>query len=641
MTDEIPVRPSRLSCMKTRLNVVGTRHLFFFFHHRRHDDQKQHLVPNSRPILKTWARFEISVILHLKSWLNWKIVSKKASFGLISSSLLLFLMYLTGTLSNKTAGFRACRCLEGFYRLDRFGPCSECPAHGIDCVNDTAILAPNYYWKWTNQSHSNFYENFVQNIHSYRPDYNHVYSRFTIPLPKPVKCPYAGSCKGGIYSECNEGYRGDLCATCRNGYYLRFNTCLKCPRFAVAIVSSVVVVALFVIVFLMVFWGESKQTDNNRTVADVIMSCFKIVIGFYQVISGIFTALARVKWPVTLIPMEKFLKVVEGNIFQFAPLSCIYYQLRLDAFSKFVLVLSINFSVVCTILCYIILKKIYIIKKNDCPDSQKLRAVSRLKKSCYRNIFLFLLASYPMTSKTIIRIIPLPGACVTHCFTDNRNHCTSLLKADYSLQCFTARHKMYWPVATMFSLYPIGFPLLALLFICKCRKSQFQEEITFGMKVFYENYKDKFWYWEITEMYRKLTLISFIFLFGSDGVIQIGLTLLVVSVFGVAYTLFRPIKGKFEDRLQTFVLWVIFFDVCLGAMTLYSGCDGTKDEGSDSIIINILFVVLNSSILLIALGKSFFQYYNIQSFWNYKRTFPQFTYSTLQYFKICSKNSDS
>ena len=75
------------------------------------------------------------------------------------------------------------------------------------------------------------------------------------------------------------------------------------------------------------------------------------------------------------------------------------------------------------------------------------------------------------------------------------------------------------------------------------------------MKVFYENYKDKFWYWEITEMYRKLTLISFIFLFGSNGVIQIGLTLLVVSVFGVAYTLFRPIKGKFEDRLQTFVLW--------------------------------------------------------------------------------------
>ena len=242
------------------------------------------------------------------------------------------MLYLTGTLSNETAGYRACRCLPGFYRIDRFGPCSECPAHGINCVKDTAILAPNYFWKWTNQSNSNFYENFVQNIHSYEPDYNHVYSRFTIPLPKPVKCPYAGSCKGGIDSECTEGYKGDLCATCRNGYYLRFNRCLKCPRFAVVIVSSILIVLSFVVVFLMVFWGDSKQTENNRTIADVIMSCFKIVIGFYQVISGIFTSLARVKWPVALIPMEKFLKVVEGNIFQFAPLSCIYYQLRLDAF---------------------------------------------------------------------------------------------------------------------------------------------------------------------------------------------------------------------------------------------------------------------------------------------------------------------
>ena len=51
-------------------------------------------------------------------------------------------------------------------------------------------------------------------------------------------------------------------------------------------------IALFVAVFLMVLWGDSRRADNNRTVADVVMSCFKIVIGFYQVIAGIFSALA-------------------------------------------------------------------------------------------------------------------------------------------------------------------------------------------------------------------------------------------------------------------------------------------------------------------------------------------------------------
>ena len=510
--------------------------------------------------------------------------------------------HFVGTLSNESAGYRACRCLEGFYRLDRFGQCSECPAHGINCFNDTAILAPNYYWKWTNQSNSILYKNFVQNIHSYEADYNQDYSRFIMSLPKPVKCPYAGSCKGGIDSECNEGYQGDLCAICRSGYYLRFNTCIKCPRLAVASVSSFVVVALFVIVFLTVFWGDSKQTDNNRTVADVIMSCFKIVIGFYQVISGIFTALARVKWPVALIPMGQFLKVFEGNVFQFAPISCIYSQLRLNAYFKFVLVLSVNFFVVSIILAYIFLRKRQINKRKDWSNSEKLCEASCLKKSCYRNIFLFLLASYPMTSKTIIQIIPLPGACVTHCFTDHKNQCISLLKADYSLQCFTAQHKIFWPVAAVFSVYPVGFPILMLFVIYKYRKSQRNEELAFGLKVFFENYKSEFWFWEVTEMYRKLILISLIFLFGSEGVSQIGLTLLVVSVFGVTYTLFHPIKSKFEDLLQNLVLWVIFFDVCLGA--IYSTCDGTKDhQGNDSLIINILFVVLNSSIILVALGN--------------------------------------
>ena len=207
-----------------------------------------------------------------------------------------------------------------------------------------------------------------------------------------------------------------------------------------------------------------------------------------------------------------------------------------------------------------------------------------------------------MTSKMIIQILPFPGACVTHCSTDDGKHCISLLKADYSIECFTARHKLYWPVAALFALYPVGFPLLMLLLVYKFRESTSDGEIAFGLKVFFESYKKKFWFWEITEMYRKLILISLIFLFGSESLSQIGITVFTVSSFGVAYTFFRPIKDKFEDRLQTFVLWVIFFDVCLGAM--YTPCDvAQRHKGNDSVLVNVLFVVLNSSVLLVALGK--------------------------------------
>ena len=442
------------------------------------------------------------------------------------------------------------------------------------------------------------------------PEYDKAFVTFKGSLPKPVKCPFAGSCNGGIDSECHEGYEGNLCATCTNGYYLRFNTCLKCPRLTVSIVSSIVVVALFVVVFLMVLWGDSKRTDNDRTVADVIMSCFKIVIGFYQVIAGIFSALARVQWPVALISMEKYLKLLEGNIFQFAPVTCIYSQLRLDQFLKFVLVLCVSGSVVCLIFLYLFLKKLYIKSRLDCPCSEKMRTISNLKKSCYRNIFLFLLASYPITSKLIIEILPLPEACVKHCFTDDNSDCISLLRAEYSIKCFTARHKLYWPIAAVFALYPVGFPLLMLVLIYKYRETQADEEIAFGLKVFFENYKKKYWFWEITEMYRKLILISLIFLFASDSLSQIGLTIFTVSTFGVAYTFFRPIKDKFEDGLQTFVLWVIFFDVCLDAT--YRDQDTHQSQGENgSIFVNVLFVVLNTSVFfLLWVSTTHYRHFN-------------------------------
>ena len=334
------------------------------------------------------------------------------------------------------------------------------------------------------------------------------------------------------------------------------------------------------------------------------MSCFKIVIGFFQVIVGIFSALARVKWPVALISMEKYLKLFDGNIFQFAPLSCIHSELRFDQFLKFVLAISVNVVVVLFVLSYLFVKKHYIKRNQDFPCSEKRRAVSCLKKSCYRNMFLFLLASYPVTSKTIIQILPLPGACVTQWFTDHKNQSISLLKADYSIECFTARHKLYWSIAAVFALYPVGFPLLMLFLVYKYRNAWTENELAFGLKVFFENYKNKFWFWEITEMYRKLILISLIFIFDSESVSQIGLTVFTVSAFGVAYTFFRPIKNKFEDRLQTIVLWVIFFDVCLGAM--YTTCDATQsDKENDSLMVNILFVALNSLVLLVALGKTY------------------------------------
>ena len=434
-------------------------------------------------------------------------------FAIVQSSCLKRNHSFSGTLSKETAEYRACRCLHQFYRLDRFGSCSACPPYGFVCEKDTAILAPNYFWQWSNQSEKVLFKGFVNNIHSPGPDYNRSFSTFNTLLPKPLKCPHAKSCRGGIDSECHQGYRGTLCATCSEGFYFRFNSCLKCPRLIVTVTSSILVIVLFVAVFLMVLLGDPRRAENNRTVADVVMSCFKIVIGFYQVVTGIFSALAKVQWPVVLISTEKVLKVFEGNILQFAPLSCIHTSLRLDQLGKFTMVVVMNVALVGLIFLYLFLKKRYIMNKEDLCGHQKVMEVKSLKKSCYRNIFLLLLTTYPTTSKLIIQILPLPGACVETCFTDDKSDCIFLLRADYSIQCFTPRHSLYWLMASILALYPVGFPLLALFLTYKYRESQEYEAISFGLRVFFENYRNEFWFWEITEMYRKLILTSLIFSF--------------------------------------------------------------------------------------------------------------------------------
>ena len=167
------------------------------------------------------------------------------------------------------------------------------------------------------------------------------------------------------------------------------------------------------------------------------MSCFKIVIGFYQVIAGIFSALTRVRWPVTLISMGKYLKLMEGTIFQFAPLSCIHSRLRMDPFSIFLVTLAVNSSVISLIFLYLFLKRRYI---------RKIK----------------------------------------------RSNCISLLKADYSIRCFTTRHQVYWPIGATFALYPVAFPLLILVLLYKFRDSQEDKELAFGLRVFFENYTKEF-----------------------------------------------------------------------------------------------------------------------------------------------------
>ncbi|XP_022104873.1 slit homolog 1 protein-like [Acanthaster planci] len=72
----------------------------------------------------------------------------------------------TGTKKNLHAGFRACSCVDNYYRKDRFGECYPCPAEGLNCTGEYQHLLPGFWWTWDWGSDGNFrsYERFVKNL---------------------------------------------------------------------------------------------------------------------------------------------------------------------------------------------------------------------------------------------------------------------------------------------------------------------------------------------------------------------------------------------------------------------------------------------------------------------------------------------
>ena len=104
-----------------------------------------------------------------------------------------------GTRTNESAGYRACHCLSGFSRKDRFGGCMRCETKGIKCEDDYQTLAPNFWWSWDHSTAClKKYLAFVDNLKTENNDYNRSSRSFDCPMPKAHKCVTNGICLGGI-----------------------------------------------------------------------------------------------------------------------------------------------------------------------------------------------------------------------------------------------------------------------------------------------------------------------------------------------------------------------------------------------------------------------------------------------------------
>lgn len=133
-----------------------------------------------------------------------------------------------GTEADLFAGYRSCQCLEGFYRTDMFKECKKC-GHGLQCKDDYASLKSGYWWKWRNENHKRRYKEFIKNLLKPIPALGKNDVQYPYPIPIQYKCRMESSCKGGLDSECENGYEGPLCDVCSLNHYKQFQACKRCP----------------------------------------------------------------------------------------------------------------------------------------------------------------------------------------------------------------------------------------------------------------------------------------------------------------------------------------------------------------------------------------------------------------------------
>jgi hypothetical protein len=289
----------------------------------------------------------------------------------------------TGTNTNVSAGYRACPCVEGSSRADRFGPCESCIGKpGIDCHADARKLKPGYFWQFPNTSVELEYINFTQNL-LLEADYDPTFEDFRYGEYPPVYvCPRgADACLGttdDAPSACSEDTRGVLCAVCADDYFEINGMCTKCPtNVAGSIVVSIILLLVIIVVLAVVIClnsrdvphvgpkgnfdnvslGVSKGSSYSTSTSDESnvenvsrsgvskgsctatcdgMTVFKIAIGFIQVKGMLVDVYTGVPWPASYRSFTRGMQFVASNPLSVVMPSCFSSALAMTAYSKFV-----------------------------------------------------------------------------------------------------------------------------------------------------------------------------------------------------------------------------------------------------------------------------------------------------------------
>lgn len=459
------------------------------------------------------------------------------------------------------------------------------------------------------------YLNFRKNLRtkdgSHDKNFNHFQEEW---IPIPYACPVPEACQGGINSLCNIGYEGPLCAICAPGYYSLVSRCISCPSVGwlagQIVITSIVFISLAVVVI-----RDRKQDGNKRSITDIVLARVKILITFYQITSIIMESFSYVRWPSEMVKFQQYMKFVQLNLLQVAPLHCFEYSLKMNSYSRVIFYICFNITVLLAFVLYYQLKKRYIKKYSLQKQNQQQQKLSNLKEQCWRNSIFILFIIYPSTCLEILQILPVN--CHRICHYKGDMVCNEFLRSDYSVNCGSKDYQMGIPLFWLSAVYVALFPtaLLILLFkyvrknndeISDQSKTPQATEIKEGLSFLYENYSPNCWFWELIELGRKVVFTLAIVIADTESRSYLAMLVVMSGLYAVLVAYHKPISDRFEYWLQVVSLVASLANLIIGMLLKvpFEESHSAVAQESESVVVTMLMIAANLIIVVIVAGRN-------------------------------------
>jgi len=364
------------------------------------------------------------------------------------------------------------------------------------------------------------------------------------------QCRDDAACAGAnrYISECSEGYSGNVCAKCVEGYGSDSTKCLACPDMAVSVIFIIIwaIVICFIIgVLVHAALEDNRLFGKHNSESRYISVILKLFWNYMQMVTVIVEF--KIGWPSSMFAVFDVVRLIGNISVNYRTFSCVFPEA--GHFSR--LVIYVAMPLIGLVLTLIGFGATWYYKR-----SHGKPVFLREKIITSNVVIIFLL--YP----TILREIMFSFMC-------RSLYGVSYLEVEPDFVCNTTNHQNWQIMAGVFAvIYGALLPLTALLVIFKHERDQTlaSRECINSLGFLYRGYRRTRWYWEMIIHLRKVAIVGLVTIGMQEPLMQAYLCLWIVSVWLLLNLFFVPYSHEFVNKLENFSLATVFATVNIGLL---------------------------------------------------------------------------